>query len=180
MTTSPWPIIAVTIVGATLGVLIVAGVAMAVPRLAGLRATLAPTTLFASAAIVIAASALALGFKRSNPPIDGPGIHLHPSFWFVVHMRYPSLGLIAFGSIALVYALWPRLTKGTLDTWIGQVHFWITFFAFELAFAPFGKSAQQYGVYNRIETISSLFFMGSFAIGILNMVLSLVQRRPRG
>jgi cytochrome c oxidase subunit 1 len=119
---------------------------------------------------------------------------MHGTYFVVAHIHYVLFGGSMFGIFAAVYFWWPKITGRLMNYKLGQVHFWVTFLAFNVTFLPMHwigllgmpRRVAQYQdtipallpiftFWNRVETIASLALAASTLILLYNMGTSLLR-----
>jgi cytochrome c oxidase subunit I len=112
------------------------------------------------------------------------------TYFVVAHLHYVLFGGSMFGIFGGLYYWWPKMFGRILDETLGKVHFWFTFFGFNLTFFPqhmlgmLGMprrvySYQQAGLWEAYNLASSI---GSYvmAIGMLVFVFNVIKTSRTG
>lgn len=73
------------------------------------------------------------GIFVASVPID---IHVQDTYFVVAHLHYVLFGGSVLAVYAGLYYWYPKITGRMLNERLGQVHFWLTFIGFNLAFLP--------------------------------------------
>jgi cytochrome c oxidase subunit I len=73
------------------------------------------------------------GIFLASVPID---IHVQDTYFVVAHLHYVLFGGSVMSLFAGLYYWYPKITGRMLNERLGQVHFWLTFIGFNLAFLP--------------------------------------------
>jgi cytochrome c oxidase subunit 1 len=120
--------------------------------------------------------------------------HANNSYFVVAHFHYTLFGGSFFGLVCAVYLWWPKVTGTLLREGLGRVHFALSVLGANLTFFPmfflgrdgmtrriadYPRSAG-WGTLNLIETIGAGFIALSVLVFALNVLISLVVRRPAG
>ena len=92
-----------------------------------------PAMLFALGFIVTFTFGGITGVFLSAVPFD---YHVNGTYFVVAHFHYVLFGGSVFGIYAAAYYWWPKITGRMMDRKLGQLHFWITFLAFNVTFLP--------------------------------------------
>jgi cytochrome c oxidase subunit 1 len=150
-----------------------------------------PAMLFSIGFLVVFTFGGLTGIFLSAVPVD---LHMHGTYFVVAHIHYVLFGGSMFGIFAAVYFWWPKITGRLMNYRLGQVHFWVTFVAFNVTFLPMHwvgllgmpRRVAQYQdtipsllgtftFWNRVETIGSLFLAASTLLLIYNMANALLR-----
>jgi cytochrome c oxidase subunit 1 len=73
------------------------------------------------------------GIYLGSVPID---IHASDTYFIVAHIHYVLFGGSIFTVFAGIYYWYPKMTGRMYNERLGQLHFWLTFVAFNLTFFP--------------------------------------------
>jgi len=63
-------------------------------------------------------------------------IYLHGTYFVVAHFHYTLFPVVFFGGFAGLYFWFPKMFGRMMNETLGQIHFWISFFAFNGIFVP--------------------------------------------
>jgi cytochrome c oxidase subunit I len=102
----------------------------------------------------------------------------HDSYFVVAHMHYVLFGGTVFGVFSGVYYWFPKITGRMYDERLAQIHFWLLFLGFNLAFLPqhllglMGMQRRIYtytqgGIFEWYNVISSV---GALLMGVAMLV----------
>ncbi|MDQ3090346.1 MAG: cbb3-type cytochrome c oxidase subunit I [Actinomycetota bacterium] len=113
-------------------------------------------------------------------------IHVSDSYFIVAHLHYVLFGGSLFTVYAGVYYWFPKMTGRMYDETLGRLHFWVTFVAFNITFAPMhligvqgmprrvSDYAEQFATWNLIISVASFVVGLSTLIFVYNIVSSWV------
>jgi len=113
-------------------------------------------------------------------------IHVSDSYFIVAHLHYVLFGGSLFTVYAGVYYWFPKMTGRMYDETLGRLHFWVTFVAFNITFAPMhligvqgmprrvSDYAEQFANWNLIISLASFVLGLSTLVFVYNMVSSWV------
>jgi cytochrome c oxidase subunit 1 len=73
------------------------------------------------------------GIFMANSPVD---IYIHDTYFIVGHIHYVLFGGSMFGIFAGIYHWYPKMFGRMMNETLGKVHFWLTFFMFNMTFFP--------------------------------------------
>jgi len=114
-------------------------------------------------------------------PID---IHASDTYFIVAHIHYVLFGGSVFTIFAGVYYWFPKMTGRMYNERLGQLHFWLTFIAFNLTFFPMhyiglqgmprrvADYAHRFADFNLFISIASFGLGASTIIFLYNMMWS--------
>lgn len=71
------------------------------------------------------------GIFNGSAPAD---IYIHDTYFVVAHFHYTLISATFFGGFAGIYFWFPKMTGRMMNEFLGKIHFWITFIAFNLVF----------------------------------------------
>jgi cytochrome c oxidase subunit 1 len=121
------------------------------------------------------------GVVLAMVPVD---IYVSDTYFIVAHIHYVLFGGSLFTIFAGVYYWFPKMTGRMFSDRLGKLHFWSTFIAFNLTFAPMhliglegmprrvSDYAQQFAGWNLFISLSSFVLGLSSLIFLYNMVSS--------
>jgi cytochrome c oxidase subunit 1 len=113
-------------------------------------------------------------------------IHVSDSYFIVAHIHYVLFGGSLFTVFAGIYYWFPKMTGRMYDETLGRLHFWVTFVAFNVTFAPMhlvgiqgmprrvSDYAEQFATWNLIISVASFVVGLSTLIFVYNIVSSWV------
>lgn len=113
-------------------------------------------------------------------------IHVSDSYFIVAHIHYVLFGGSLFTVFAGVYYWFPKMTGRMYDETLGRLHFWVTFVAFNVTFAPMhlvgiqgmprrvSDYAEQFATWNLVISLASFVLGLSTLVFVYNMVSSWV------
>lgn len=73
------------------------------------------------------------GIFMASTPVD---LFVHHTYFIVAHFHYVLFGGSMFAIFAAVYFWFPKMSGRMFNNTLGWVHFWMTFFFFNLTFFP--------------------------------------------
>jgi cytochrome c oxidase subunit I len=120
--------------------------------------------------------------------------HANNSYFVVAHFHYTLFGGSFFGLMCAVYFWWPKVTGTLLREGLGRVHFVLSVIGANLTFFPMFFLGQEgmtrriadyprsegWGALNLLETVGAGVIALSVVVFALNVVVSLIVRRPAG
>ena len=121
------------------------------------------------------------GIYLGSVPID---IHASDTYFIVAHIHYVLFGGSVFTIFAGIYYWYPKMTGRMYNERLGQLHFWLTFIAFNLTFFPMhyiglrgmprrvSDYANQFADFNLFISIASFALGASTIIFLYNMIWS--------
>ncbi len=129
------------------------------------------------------------GIFLASVPID---IHVQDTYFVVAHLHYVLFGGTVFAMYAGLYFWYPKITGKMLDERLGQVHFWLNFIGFNLAFLPqhvLGLDGMPRRVAdydpaftsgNMLSTIGAIILGISTLPFVANAIISLIRGKQAG
>lgn len=131
------------------------------------------------------------GVFQASGPVN---LHLHDTYFVVAHIHYVVFGGSVFALFAAVTYYFPKIFGRMLDERLGQLHFWLSFLAFNATFFPMhllgigGMPRRLYDptVYESLRPLQPLnvaITWGSYALAaaqvifIVNVTLAFARRR---
>jgi cytochrome c oxidase subunit 1 len=121
-------------------------------------------------------------------------IYAHDTYFVVTHFHYTLFPDVFFGFFAAVYFWFPKFTGKTLNSALGKLHFWCTFFFFNGTwfllffnglhgqhrrindYADFSLIMKEpYITFEKISTISAILLILSQFIFLYNLFTSLAK-----
>jgi cytochrome c oxidase subunit I len=127
------------------------------------------------------------GIYLGSIPVD---IHASDTYFVVAHIHYVLFGGSLFTIFAGIYYWFPKMTGRMYNERLGKLHFWLTFFGFNLTFFPMhwlglhgmprrvSDYADRFGDLNFVISIASFFLGASTVVFIYNMVVSWRRGEP--
>jgi cytochrome c oxidase subunit 1 len=129
------------------------------------------------------------GITLAAVPVN---IHVQDTYYVVGHLHYVLIGGAVMAIFGAMYFWFPKITGRMFDDRIGQLHFALTFLAFNLTFLPMHWLGLQ-GMPRRVasyapefESMNQLASLGSFLLGIAvlpflyNMLVSWARGKQAG
>jgi cytochrome c oxidase subunit I len=131
------------------------------------------------------------GVWMASPAMD---FAIHDTFWVVAHIHYVLFGGTIFGVFAGIYFWLPKMTGIMLNERIGKVQFWLMLIGFNLTFFPMHvlglrgmprrialyPPGKGWDFLNLLATIGSYIIAISILVFVVNLIVSLRQRRVAG
>ncbi|CAB4878075.1 unannotated protein [freshwater metagenome] len=109
------------------------------------------------------------GVMLAMVPLD---IHVSDTYFIVAHIHYVLFGGSLFTIFAGIYYWFPKMTGRMLNERLSRLHFWLTFVAFNVTFAPMHLIGVQ-GMPRRVSDYAQQFAGWNMAISIASFVLGL-------
>src|SRR6058998_334921 len=121
------------------------------------------------------------GIYLAAVPID---IHVSDTYFVVAHIHYVLFGGSVFTIFAGMYYWFPKMTGRMYDERLGQLHFWLTFVAFNCTFFPMhligvegmprrvADYAPKFAAMNMFISLSSFALGASVLVFLYNMITS--------
>jgi cytochrome c oxidase subunit 1 len=122
-------------------------------------------------------------------PID---IQANQTYYIVAHIHYVLFSGSVFTIFAGIYYWYPKVTGRMYNEKLGQLHFWMTFIAFNLTFFPMhylglqgmprrvADYAPRFGGLNEFISIASFGLGASMLVFLYNMIWSWKHGPPAG
>jgi cytochrome c oxidase subunit 1 len=91
------------------------------------------------------------GIFMASTPVD---IYIQDTYFIVAHIHYVVFGGSIFGAFAAIYYWFPKMFGRMTNNLLGHLHFWPTFFFFNLTFFPMhiiGVGGQMRRIYNPMQ-----------------------------
>ena len=91
------------------------------------------------------------GIFMASTPVD---IYIQDTYYIVAHIHYVVFGGSIFGAFAGIYYWFPKMFGRMTSPVLGQLHFWPTFFCFNLTFFPMhilGVGGHMRRIYNPMQ-----------------------------
>jgi cytochrome c oxidase subunit I len=112
------------------------------------------------------------GIFLASVPID---IHVQDTYFVVAHLHYVLFGGTVHTIYAGLYFWYPKITGRMLNERLGQLHFWLNFIGFNLAFLPQHTLGLD-GMPRRVADYDPAFTSGNMlsSIGALILAISTV------
>jgi cytochrome c oxidase subunit I len=92
-----------------------------------------PAVLFAMGFFSFLFTDLMTGIFFGNSTLD---IHLHDTYYVIAHAHVTLFLAIIFGIFSAAYYFYPVIFKRYMNSILGYIHFWLTFFCAYLVFYP--------------------------------------------
>src|SRR5262245_40933369 len=114
---------------------------------------------------------------------------LHDTFLVAAHLHWVLQLAVAFGFFAGLYYLFPKLTGYGYYNVLGRVHFWLLFIGVNTMLVPqvllvtnaagrVAESPDAFQYWNLVSQFGSYLAAIASLVFFVNMVLSLLRRRP--
>jgi cytochrome c oxidase subunit I len=114
---------------------------------------------------------------------------LHDTYFVVSHLHYLLSVAVMFGFFAAWYYLFPKFTGYAYSNLLGRIHFGLLFIGVNIVLVPqiflFARMVERLAdapgalrYWNLVSRIGNYIAAASTLVFILNMVLSLLRRRP--
>ncbi len=131
------------------------------------------------------------GVMLGSPPLN---YDVHGSYFIVAHFHYTLFAGSMFGLFAAIYYWFPKVTGVFLREGLGKLNFVLLFVGTNLTFFPmfilgYDGMVRRVATYpsstgfqglNIVSTIGAFIIASGIAVFLLNLVLSLRDRRPAG
>ncbi|MEK6619631.1 MAG: cbb3-type cytochrome c oxidase subunit I, partial [Chloroflexota bacterium] len=133
------------------------------------------------------------GVFLGSPPVD---FQLSDTYYVVAHLHYVLMGGAMFTVFAGLYYWIPKISGRMLSERLGQIHFFLIFIGFNLAFFPQHQlglegmprriyryvQSPEWGMLNLISTIGAYLIAISILVFLVNFLSSIVlkQGKPAG
>jgi cytochrome c oxidase subunit 1 len=115
------------------------------------------------------------GVMLAMVPLD---IHVSDTYFIVAHIHYVLFGGSMFTIFAGVYYWFPKMTGRMFDERLGKLHFWLTFVAFNVTFAPMhligveGMPRRVYDYADQFATWNLIVSIASFVLGLSTLIFA--------
>jgi cytochrome c oxidase subunit 1 len=157
----------------------------------GGKISFAAPMLFASGFLALFLIGGLTGIMLAAAPFD---FQLSDSYFVVGHFHWVLIGGTLFGTFAGIYYWYPKATGRMLSERLARWHFWLLFVGFVLTFGPMhvaGFLGMPRRIYtydadrgwdflNQLSTLGALVQVPSFALFVVNLLVSLRSGRPAG
>ena len=106
-------------------------------------------------------------------PLD---IHVSDTYFIVAHIHYVLFGGSLLTIFAGVYYWFPKMTGRMYNERLGRIHFWLTFVAFNVTFAPMhligvqGMPRRVYDYAEEFATWNMIVSVASFVLGLSTLI----------
>jgi cytochrome c oxidase subunit 1 len=122
------------------------------------------------------------GIFLASVPID---IHVQDTYFVVAHLHYVLFGGSVMALYAGIYYWFPKISGRMFNERLGQVHFWLNFIGFNLAFLPqhqlgldgmprrVADYAPEFATLNLLSTLGAFLLAISTLPFIINVLVSL-------
>jgi cytochrome c oxidase subunit 1 len=130
------------------------------------------------------------GIFLASIPID---IHVQDTYFVVAHLHYVLFGGSVMAIYSGLYFWFPKITGKMLDERLGQLHFWLTFFGFNITFLPqhvlgldgmprrvFTYPQPEFQPLNLVSTVGAVMLAVSVVPFLINAVRSYMRGREAG
>jgi cytochrome c oxidase subunit 1 len=108
------------------------------------------------------------GIFLASVPID---IHVQDTYFVVAHLHYVLFGGTVHAVYSGMYYWYPKITGRMLNERLGQMHFWLNFIGFNLAFLPQHTLGLD-GMPRRVADYDPAFTTGNFLSTVGAMILA--------
>lgn len=109
------------------------------------------------------------GIFLASVPID---IHVQDTYFVVAHLHYVLFGGTVHAVYSGMYYWYPKITGRMLNERLGQLHFWLNFIGFNLAFLPQHTLGLD-GMPRRVADYDPAFASGNMLSTIGAMILAI-------
>jgi cytochrome c oxidase subunit 1 len=113
------------------------------------------------------------GVMLAMVPLD---IHVSDTYFIVAHIHYVLFGGSLLTIFAGVYYWFPKMTGRMYNERLGRIHFWLTFVAFNVTFAPMhligvqGMPRRVYDYAEEFATWNMIVSVASFVLGLSTLI----------
>ena len=118
----------------------------------------------------------------------------HQTYYIVAHFHYVLFGGAIFGLFSGIYYWFPKISGRLLSEKLGQLHFWLMMFGFNLTFGPFHvlgldgmprriytyPSDHGWGFWNMVATIGAFTIAASVLVFLINVFVSMRKAADAG
>jgi cytochrome c oxidase subunit 1 len=124
------------------------------------------------------------GIFLASVPID---IHVQDTYFVVAHLHYVLFGGSVMAIYAALYFWYPKITGRMLNEGLGKLHFWMTFFGFNITFLPMhvlgldgmprrvADYAPEFAPLNLVATLGSFLLSAGTLPFLFNALVSLFR-----
>ena len=104
------------------------------------------------------------GVVMAVPPVD---IHIHDTYYIVGHIHYVLFGASMLGVMGAIYFWYPKMFGRMMSSWLGKLHFLLTFVFLNLTFLPMhflGARGfpRRYAAHDHIDEFAELMPLNQF------------------
>jgi cytochrome c oxidase subunit 1 len=131
------------------------------------------------------------GIMLAVVPFD---LQLTDSYFVVGHFHWVLIGGTLFGTFAGIHYWYPKVTGRMLSERLARWQFWLLYIGFLLTFGPMHVSGmlgmprriftydvdRGWEIWNQLATLGALIQVPSFAIFVVNVVVSWFKGKPAG
>ncbi len=118
------------------------------------------------------------GIFMASTPVD---LFIHHTYFIVAHFHYVLFGGSIFAIFAAIYFWFPKMFGRMMNHTLGMIHFWTTFFFFNLTFFPMHNlglggmmrrisDPTVYEHLRQLQPLNVVSTIGAFGLGLATMV----------